>query len=431
MHICRRWRCLVFSYQRSLQLRLFCTHGTPARKTLDCWPRALPIVVAYGGSSGLDPPTLEDENDIMAALKQPDRVHSISLTITNSLLEKLSAIRRPFWKLEDLILVSRDDVQLTLPNAFRWGQRLRRLRSTRIVIPALVQLRYLSMDLIDLRLHEVPNPWNFSPNTLPDTLSRLVQLRSLSLHFLSTSDHAAISPPSLNRVVLPALTRLKYRGIARDLEDLMVRIDAPHLKDIEITFSHESITNLSKNIGFISRLHKSHRQVHILSSQNAISVSLTQPKGPTRIKFRSFCKSFSLQLSLLDQISALLFGVEDLHINVTRQSRQKASSYTGRWLKLLNLFSGVKWLHVAGNFSTDIVRVLFSALPALHCLYIQQPGPRQVPLREAVVSFITFRRLSGNPIAVKYEQSLHMNELSGAGTKHTQCHRHSSLTRFQ
>ena len=441
VHICRNWRRLVFSYPRSLNLRLFCTHGTPVRKTLDCWPRALPIVVAYGGSSGLDPPTLEDEDDVMAALKRPDRVYSISLTITSSLLEKLSAIKRPFWKLENLILMSRDEVQLTLPNAFRWGQRLRRLHSTRIVIPALVQLRYLSIDLIDLQLHEVPNPWHFSLNALPDTLSRLAQLRSLSLHFLPTSDHVAVSLPSWDRVVLPALTCLKYRGITKDLEDLVARIDAPRLEDIEITLSYESITNLSKLIGFIDRIemHNSHRRADILSSENATSISLITPGAPTRLKFQLFGEPLYLRLPVIFQIvfflSVFLLDVEDLRINVMQQSRQKDGSHIGRWLTLLNLFRGVKWLHILGNLSTDIVhslRLRYKAvLPVLQGLYIPQPGPRHTPLREALVSFMTSRRLSGHPIAVEYEQLSHMSELSRAGTKCAQCHRHCSLTYFQ
>jgi hypothetical protein len=244
----------------------------------------------------------------------------------------------------------------------------------------------------------------------------LAQLRSLSLHFLSTSDHAAISLPTRNRVVFPALIRLKYRGLTRDLEDLVSRIDAPRLKDIEVTFSFESITNFSKLIGFIDRIgmHKSHRQAHILSSENAISITLIQPEAPTRIKFQSFCESFSLQLSSMARIlipfSSLILDVEDLHVNVTRQFRQEDTSYTGRWLELLNLFGGV---------------------PTLHGLYISQPGPRHVFLREAVVSFMALRRIFGHPIAVEYEQLSHMSELSGAGTKYTQCRCHCSLTRFQ
>ncbi|KAH8984734.1 hypothetical protein EDB92DRAFT_1950562 [Lactarius akahatsu] len=75
----------------------------------------------YGGSLELDPPAPEDEDNILAALKQSDRIISISLTITNSLLEKLSAIERPFSELENLVLLSRDGLLLALPFDFRWG----------------------------------------------------------------------------------------------------------------------------------------------------------------------------------------------------------------------------------------------------------------------------------------------------------------------
>jgi hypothetical protein len=442
VHICHKWRHIVFSYKQSLQLRLFCTHGTPVKTTLACWSRALPIVVDYGGSPELDPPTLEDENDIMAALNQPDRVLSISLTITSSLLKKLSAIKRPFSKLEDLIILSGSAVMLTLPRTFRWGRRLRHLHSTRIVISALVRSYYSST--MDLQLHEVPNPWQLSRNAPLDALSRMTQLRSLSLHFLPTNDHVAVSLPSRNRVVFNALTRLKYRGFTWDLEYLVARIDAPRLKDIEVTFSNEFITKLSQLFGFINRIemHKSHRQAHILSSENAISISLIQPGAPMRIKVQSFRKPFFLQLSTMAQIfihfSALLLGVEDLYINVTRQSRQEDISYTRQWLELLNLFGGVKRLHVVGNLSTDIVHSLRpphkAVLPALKGLYILQPGPRHVPLREAVVSLMILRRLSGHPLAVEYEhyeRLSQMSELSGAGAKYAQRRRRCSLTRLQ
>ena len=89
----------------------------PVLKTLNCWP-TLPIVVQYGGFLAPCPPSTEDEDNILTALKQSDRVISISLTVTNSLLEKLSAIEKPFSELEDLVL-SRDGGLLTLPSAFR------------------------------------------------------------------------------------------------------------------------------------------------------------------------------------------------------------------------------------------------------------------------------------------------------------------------
>ncbi|KAH9052268.1 hypothetical protein EDB87DRAFT_536172 [Lactarius vividus] len=127
VHICRKWRHIVFASQQALHLRLFCTHGTPVLKTLGCWP-ALPLVVQYGG----DPPAPEDEDNVVAALKQSDRVSSISLTVTSSLLEKISTIERSFSELEVLVLVYRDNTQSALPSAssFRWGSRLRTLHLT-------------------------------------------------------------------------------------------------------------------------------------------------------------------------------------------------------------------------------------------------------------------------------------------------------------
>ena len=125
--------------QGALRLRLFCTHGTPVRKSLVYWP-ALPIVVEYGGLPALSPPTPEDEENIMVALKHTGRVISISLTITTSLLERLSTCKGTFSELQDLFLLSSQDGEpLIMPRTFRWGQRLRRFHSTRIAIPALLQ----------------------------------------------------------------------------------------------------------------------------------------------------------------------------------------------------------------------------------------------------------------------------------------------------
>jgi hypothetical protein len=134
VHVCCKWRHIVFASPQALHLRLFCTPSTPVLKTLDSWPMAaLPIVMEYGGSQALGSPAPEDDFNIITALKQSHRVSSISLTVTISLLEKLCTIRRPFVELEDLILLSRESIPLTLPRTFLWGPRLCRLHLTRIV----------------------------------------------------------------------------------------------------------------------------------------------------------------------------------------------------------------------------------------------------------------------------------------------------------
>ena len=426
-------------------LRLYYTYGTPALETLDCWS-TLPIVVQYGGSPALYPPAPEDEDNIMAALKHSDRVTTINLTVTSSLFEKLSAIERPFSELEDLVLLSQKGMRLTFPSTFRWGSRLRYLHSTRITFPALLQLLDCSKNLVDLHLHEVLHPSHIPPEALTNTLSGMVQLRSLSLHFISTNNNLSSRRPPRKLVALPALSRLSFQGITQYLEGLVARIDTPLLGDIEVTFFNKSNFDLSKLRKFTDRLgmHNSHRRADILSSESAISVSLTRPGVSTCFKFQLFRKALSEQLIFMARIctefSAFLFNVEDLRISAQRPSIHKDGLYSEQWLELISLFTGVKWLHVSGDLSEsmDIVCSLQlpdrrpeSVLPALHKLYILQPGPRYLPLREAVVSFMTSRRLSGHHMAVEYQRLWPVGELGGTGTVIRQFQDHYSLTRLK
>ncbi|KAI9444509.1 hypothetical protein H4582DRAFT_822012 [Lactarius indigo] len=422
---CRKWRHIVFASQRALNLRLFCTHGTPVSKILEYWP-TLPIVVNFGGSPALDPPGPEDEDNIKAALKQSGRITSINLTVTSSLLDNLSAIGGPFSRLEDLVLLSRGDVQLTLPSSFRWGPRLRSLHLTRITLPTLTRLLYSSRNLIDIQLQEVINT---SPATLVDALSRMTQLQFLSLHFASAINHVGFPSPSGGRFILPALIRLNLRGIGAYSEGFVARIDAPRLRDIEITFFNERIRliGVPELRDFIDRieLQKVHRRADILSSERAISISLTRPEAPTCLRLQVLCETLRSQPFCIAQIcslfSSFLLRVNDLRISTTRPPSGQDGSSRGQWLGLIRRFTGAKWLHVAGDYSTDVARALQlsteqrgNVLPSLHKLCIREPEPLYAPLREAVVSFMHSCSLFGRFIVVEYEK-LWVNELSGTG----------------
>lgn len=115
--VCKIWREILLTSPLGLNLRLHCMHCTPVLKALDRWP-ALPIIVKYGGAPKLEPPAPKDDDNIISALKQSDRVFSIRLAVTSSLLKKLSAMSEPFSELEELALLSRDNMQLTLPGTF-------------------------------------------------------------------------------------------------------------------------------------------------------------------------------------------------------------------------------------------------------------------------------------------------------------------------
>ncbi len=410
----------MFASQEALHLRLFCTHGMSlaVSRALDCWP-TIPISVMYGGSPALDPPGLEDDDDIVAALKRPDRVRSIHLTLTRSLLTKVSSIDSTFSELQELVLLSLDDVQLTLPSTFRWGPHLRTLHATRVGIPALPQLLSSSKDLVDIQLQEIPGIGYFSPKSFRNSLSGISRLRSLSLHFLSAVDYVGVvHPPSGERVLLPALTHLKYCGASEYLDSLVARVDAPLLCNIEITFFDEflfDVCNLSELIDRMDRT-RSCRQAEIVFADHSVSISLTQPT-PTCLKLEVVSEPllrrqlFSL-VQICRRFSAFLWRVEDLSFRDIRSPTKHDGAV--QWRDLIRLFRGTKWLRVIGNFSTDIVLALHQPsrrggetfLPAMHKLCIQEPEPHCAPssLRMAVESLMNSRRLLGHFIGVEYER---------------------------
>src|SRR5579863_3633783 len=67
VHVCRRWRYVVFASPRRLDLRLFCTNRRPVKKMLDIWPPFPIYIYAY---QHIQPLPLRGVTNIMAALKQ-------------------------------------------------------------------------------------------------------------------------------------------------------------------------------------------------------------------------------------------------------------------------------------------------------------------------------------------------------------------------
>ena len=418
VRVCRRWGQIVLNSPLGLRLRLYLTYGIPVLNTLDSWP-ALPINLRYGGFPNLDPPAPEDEDNITAALKLSDRINSISLTVTSPLLEKLSAIERPFTELEDLVLLSRDSEWLTLPSAFRWGPRLCTLHLTRIAVPALPQLLSHSTGLVDLQLHEIPNVGYFTPDALTNALSEITQLETLSLHFLSfppRRDYLGLPSQSGKLVVLPALTCLRYRGTSTFLDRFVARIDAPRLSSIDITFFSQPTVDASQLGLFIERIEMqtSLSQASIQTSAHGISISFKEMEStsvPLQVQISSKQPDWQLSsmVQICDQFSPFLFRVKDLDIDTTQSS--SGQDVDGeQWLRLIRAFGGAKHFHVAGVHVTDILCALRAAdgghttdttvLPALRNLRVEEPLTMHGPSWNAVQSFIALRSLSGRPVQV-------------------------------
>ena len=432
--VCRRWRQIVFASPLGLNLQLYCTHRSPVLKSLDCWP-ALPVIVNYGGVPNFDPPAPEDDDNIIAALKQSGRVSSIRLTVTRSLVEKLSTISEPLSELEELVLMSEDNVQQTLPSTFLWGPRLRTLHSTRIAFPSLPPLLLPCHDLVDLQLHEFPSAKYLSPEEFASALSGTPQLRSLTLHLLSFPRRRSYlgfpSPPG-ERVVLAALAHLKYRGTSKYLDSFVGRIDTPRLKDIEIRLFSQPTMDASQLGRFVERteIHTSLVQADIETSADAISIHFTDSIASTPLRLQISCKQLDCQLSCMaqvcDQVSPFLSHVSDLELISAQQLGWQGDRNGEQWLDLVRSFkfSGANWFSVPNELTTDILCVLGPAnegnaamLPSLHRVVLKEPIAMHGPSWNSVQSFITSRSISGRPVEI-YAPSYQCHICKGSSETH-------------
>ena len=414
----KRWRQIIFASPLSLDLRLYFTYGTPVLKALDHWP-SFPLIVKYGGSLELNSPSPEDENNIVAALERSERVRSISLTVASSLIEKLStmALSEPFSELEDLTLLSQDIQKLTFPGTFRCGPRLRTLHSTGVAIPTLPQLLSPPTGLVDLQLHEIPKLGHFCPEAFANALSGATHLETLSLHFLSLPprrNHLSLSLSGVSeRIVLPALTSLKYRGTSKFLDCFVARIDAHHLEDMEITLSSQPTIDASELGRFIERteMQISLHQADVKISSHAISVSFTNSSTSKPLRLKIPCKQLEWQLSsmaqVFDQFSPFLFRFVNLGINTTHSSSMQDEVDVERWLELFRPFGGARSFWVIGELTTKILCAFGKAdgehakfLPALRYFRVGRPLAIYGPSWDAVQSFHAARWISGRPVLV-------------------------------
>ena len=71
VHVCQKWRYIVFRSPLRLNLQILCSEGTPVREKLAVWP-PLPIKIVHHNHSPR--PTPGAESNIMTALVHTDRV---------------------------------------------------------------------------------------------------------------------------------------------------------------------------------------------------------------------------------------------------------------------------------------------------------------------------------------------------------------------
>ena len=206
VHVCSRWRSIVFSSPRRLNLRLLCTNKRQIKKMPNIWP-ALPIIIhAYFGTS-----LVRGVSNLITALEHHDRVCKITIRgVPNSLLKQFGEMEKPFPELTDLDLWSRHESAPApvLPDSFlgRFAPQLRWLFLDGIPFPALPKLLLSTHDLVSLQLLNIPPSGYISPESMVTCVAALIRLDLLGLGFRfprSRVDRESRPPSLLRPVVLP------------------------------------------------------------------------------------------------------------------------------------------------------------------------------------------------------------------------------------
>jgi len=181
VHVCCRWRWIVFTSPRRLDLKLYCTRQRSVNsKTLDVWPE-LPIVILAKNIQ-----SKEDVTNVIAALRQHNRVCKIGyIKFQESLLEEFAAIDEPFPALTSLRLTSWVENVPILPDSFLGGSapRLRHLCLDGIPYPSIGTLLSSTTNLVWLSLWNIPHSGYIAPEMIVPCLSMLPRLGELDLGF--------------------------------------------------------------------------------------------------------------------------------------------------------------------------------------------------------------------------------------------------------
>ncbi|KAH9168951.1 hypothetical protein EDB89DRAFT_2244973 [Lactarius sanguifluus] len=434
VHVCQRWRRVIFESPRRLDLYLSCSYGTPVVQNLGFWPVTLPLAVDYPFCLRRFSP--EDEDNIIAALGPASRVHRIDILASGPLIRKVAVVmQKSFPALTHLDLgwdLNGIPTPPVIPGRFLGGSvpRLRYFRLGRVSFPQLPTLLLSARNLITLKVKDICQNGYISPGAMVESLAVLTRLRTLSIALdektSSPSDQRRSRPDPPLRTILPALTTFHYRGYSEYLEDLLAQIDMPRLYDVRIEyFTHEiQAPELSRFADRTENLKPDQfSRAEVSFYPDVAYVGLDCPRGGRR--------QARLSLKILDQewldmqvscIVRVLGQLVPMFSNVDHLDANGDHVYSRGiditdWLPFFRLFPVVETLHLSGGVAAYVVsgleetadpeETVTDVLPALRLIWLDEAtedededeDDRNKPVG-SIEQFLSLCRLSGRPVTV-------------------------------
>ena len=419
-HVCQRWRNLILGFASYLRLSLVCTNGTPVANMLQLSP-LLPLTVEYHSENGI---TAEDEEGLLLALEQRDRIRHLRLVLPFRDLQKLvMAIDEEFPILEYLIVLpwAEEGTALMLPETLQ-APNLRHLALRGFACPIRPRLYPTAVGLVTLCLTINHPSTYFQPNILLQWISFMPQLENLAILFTFPVPNRDVERqltqiPITTHITLPNLRQFFFQGVSAYLEAVVCRITTPRLEHLDIQFfkqltfsvpSLELFVNTTENLRF--------GNAGIAFQDGEVVIYFPEADTSPFIVWVD-CWHLDWQVSSVVQISNALTQVFSavehlvLHHRVHNQSSEEHNNVDQiEWRNLLRSFSNVKTLLVEDGLVEQLSRCLgledgespLELLPELqeltHC------GRRNTG--DAFTSFIDARRNAGRPVSL-----VHLNPI--------------------
>ena len=417
-HVCRRWRIVILESASYLGISLVCTYGTPVADMLAHSP-PLPLVIDYYMNRRHI--TTDDEEGLILAFKQHDRVLRVRLDTFVSLQKFLEAMNEEYPILEHLIImvpIEDNNTVLKFPESLQ-APHLRLLRLQGFALPIGSRLLTTAVGLVTLSLVMTNPSTYFHPNTLLQWISIMPQLETLTVYFkFSTPSRDVVRQlahtPIIAPITLPNLRHFDFHCVSAYSEALVHRIITPHLKKLKMEFFNQLTYSVPHLLPFIDAAQNLRfDKASFTFTKKRVDTAL-YPHGEDKAYTLGVvirCQHLDWQVSSMAQISNSLSqtfsAVEFLTLQHRTQigtSEEHNEVNRTEWRKLLKPFSNVKTLRTDEELLKYLSRCLqledgelpLELLPELEKL--EYYGSDDTG--DAFSLFIEARRNAGRPVTL-------------------------------
>ena len=386
----------------------------------------LPLVIDYFIRH--DDLSEEDEEGLILALKQHDRVFRVRLHITVTSLQRLIvAMDEDYPILEYLVIMPymEDNSRVLIFPETLQVPHLRHLTLDGFSLPMESRLLTTAVGLVTLYLLMGDPSTYFHPNTLLQRILFMPQLETLVIVFsypvLNRDVKRQLTHTRPTAVTLPNLHYFRFQGVSTYLEALVHRITTPRLEKLEIYFFNQltfSVPRLMQFINTTESFRFDRARFEFCKGRVSVGVYTRSEAETYPIAISVGCLHLDWQVSTIAPISNSLSQMFSAVAQLTLEHEEHGLSSEEHnevdrteWHNLLRSFINVKNLRIDGGLVEELSRslnsddgaLLLGLLPELQEItYFGIGGSRG-----AFRSFIDTRKNAGLPVYLIYHPYLY------------------------